>query len=256
MISLGEFLRIQFIVLLKIAVICWLYIYIRRITWFLLPFPSPICYIPIFLTIIFLDLLILWYIRKEGRIREFVVSNINRQTYFFSSLLVISQFMFIIVFFGAPILISKNVMTPKFVLFVFSPIFFAPVVEEIIFRGLIQKHLLKKISPWLAILIASIVFALVHYKSNIAILQAFLSGIFTGFIYYRTDKIIICIIYHFVINLLAHLTRFSINPEHILNQQILFFIIATGLAVFSIRGLLKHTMSNKEDVSNICNKNE
>jgi hypothetical protein len=40
----------------------------------------------------------------------------------------------------------------------------APTVEELFFRGLVQMQLQKLLSPWLALVVAAAVFALVHFQ--------------------------------------------------------------------------------------------
>ena len=66
----------------------------------------------------------------------------------------------------------------------------APLVEELLFRGAIQGHLLRKgMKPVYAILIASAVFGIVH-MNPIQIPFAFAIGMIFGWLYYRTGSVV------------------------------------------------------------------
>jgi len=48
-------------------------------------------------------------------------------------------------------------------LFVLGAVIFAPLVEELLFRGVLLRALLRKVDPAIAVLVSAVVFALVHY---------------------------------------------------------------------------------------------
>lgn len=48
-------------------------------------------------------------------------------------------------------------------LFVVGAVIFAPLVEELLFRGVLLRALLRKVDPAVAVLASAIIFALVHY---------------------------------------------------------------------------------------------
>lgn len=78
----------------------------------------------------------------------------------------------------------------------------APILEEILFRGIILDGYLKRYKPWHGILISAFLFALIH--GNLAQgVGAFMLGILFGWIYWKTNSIIPCIILHFINNLIA-----------------------------------------------------
>jgi len=52
------------------------------------------------------------------------------------------------------------------VLFVIGAVIFAPVVEELLFRGVLLRSLLRKVAPATAVLVSAVVFALVHYVGD------------------------------------------------------------------------------------------
>jgi membrane protease YdiL (CAAX protease family) len=75
----------------------------------------------------------------------------------------------------------------------------APILEEIICRGIILKGLLKNYPPYKAILISAIFFSVIHLNPWQAI-PAFFSGLFLGWIYYKTQSVIPGMIIHATIN--------------------------------------------------------
>lgn len=72
----------------------------------------------------------------------------------------------------------------------------APLLEEGIFRGTIERKLLEKNrNPWCAIVISALAFAIVHGNLTQGII-ALILGLFMGWIYYRTRNIWLCIFVH------------------------------------------------------------
>lgn len=88
----------------------------------------------------------------------------------------------------------------------------APILEEILFRGIVLKGLLKNYQPHKAILISAVFFALVHLNPWQAI-QALIGGIYIGWVYYRTQSVIPGIIIHFTINFTASMMLFLPKSE-------------------------------------------
>ena len=79
----------------------------------------------------------------------------------------------------------------------------APILEELLFRGAIQGHLQGVLKhPWVAILIASFLFGVVHMNPA-QIPFAFLLGAMFGWLYYRTGSLLPGIIGHVLNNSIA-----------------------------------------------------
>ena len=79
----------------------------------------------------------------------------------------------------------------------------APILEELLFRGAIQGHLQGVLKhPWVAILIASLLFGVVHMNPA-QIPFAFLLGAMFGWLYYRTGSLLPGIIGHVLNNSIA-----------------------------------------------------
>lgn len=88
----------------------------------------------------------------------------------------------------------------------------APILEELIFRGIILDGLLKKYSPLKSILVSSFLFGMVHLNPW-QFIAGLLIGIFCGWVYYRTRSLLACIIIHFAANLSGFSVRFFIDIE-------------------------------------------
>ena len=94
---------------------------------------------------------------------------------------------------------------------------FAPIGEEICFRGIILGGLLKtRCRPWIAILVSAIIFASFHgFGANFV--TAMLFGILVGWLYWRTGSIIPGII--------IHITNNSLTAIDLSNQTHTFYLI-------------------------------
>ena len=81
----------------------------------------------------------------------------------------------------------------------------APLSEEIVMRGAILKELLKspKLSPWGAIAISALFFALIHMNPA-QMPHAFLIGLLLGWMYWRTGSILPGVAYHWANNSAAY----------------------------------------------------
>lgn len=93
---------------------------------------------------------------------------------------------------------------------VFSIVIMAPLMEELLVRGGMQGHLMRKWkNPMWAIVVSSLIFGLIH-GNPVQIFFAFLSGLALGWIYYRTGSLLPGILMHFINNgtsvLLFHLS--------------------------------------------------
>lgn len=80
----------------------------------------------------------------------------------------------------------------------------APLVEELVFRGAVLRSLLRwHHNHWVAIAISALLFALTHMNPA-QMPHAFLIGMLLGWMYYRTDSIILGVVYHWVNNSVAY----------------------------------------------------
>lgn len=79
---------------------------------------------------------------------------------------------------------------------------FAPFFEEWLCRGMILRGLLGKMSPFAAITISAVFFAVIHMNPWQAI-PAFILGLLFGFVYYKTGSLKLTMLMHCVNNTAA-----------------------------------------------------
>jgi membrane protease YdiL (CAAX protease family) len=75
----------------------------------------------------------------------------------------------------------------------------APILEELIFRGVILKKFLEKYNPTKAIILSSVIFGIAHLNPW-QFVAAFSNGIAIGWIYWKTKSIWPGIFIHFINN--------------------------------------------------------
>ena len=81
--------------------------------------------------------------------------------------------------------------------------FLAGTGEELFFRGWLQGVLTTKFSVWLGILIASLIFGLLHYLSTTYAIYAFLTGMYLGLIYQASENLYIVMAIHALYDFIA-----------------------------------------------------
>jgi uncharacterized protein len=131
----------------------------------------------------------------------------------------------------------------------------APVLEELIFRGIILDGLLKRHSPLKSIIISSVLFGMVHLNPW-QFIGGFIFGLFSGWIYYRTRKLSLSIFIHFVNNLFAFAGFYFFDAESMIykSQSELYggltnlILITVGAVLVSVVGvfLLKEEFNSSK----------
>ncbi|WP_407463374.1 CPBP family intramembrane glutamic endopeptidase [Methanobrevibacter sp.] len=100
-----------------------------------------------------------------------------------------------------PDFVPEVLDTSSLLLEILSSIIIAPVLEELLFRGVLLNRLKIRIGIIPAILVSSGIFALGHEFGGIT--SAFVFGICMCIIYLKTDNILMSMSIHFLNNLLA-----------------------------------------------------
>ncbi len=101
-----------------------------------------------------------------------------------------------------------------------SVVIAAPILEELIFRGIILNGLLKRYSPVKSIILSSILFGLVHLNPW-QFIGALIIGVFSGWVYYKTKKLSLSILIHFANNLLAFVGMYFTDAEAMMTEPLL-----------------------------------
>jgi membrane protease YdiL (CAAX protease family) len=79
----------------------------------------------------------------------------------------------------------------------------APILEEVLCRGLILESLRKRYSVGVSILISALFFGLIHYPDIATMIVATVSGLILGVLYVRTSSIFASMIVHSINNAMA-----------------------------------------------------
>lgn len=115
-------------------------------------------------------------------------------------------------------------------IFILFGITLAPIIEELVFRGVVMNRLKIKFGIIPAIFVSAIVFGIVHFDLNV--LGRLFFGVLSAILYFETKNIINCIILHilnnasiFVFFILSQYTNFSINTDSEFKTGILVLII-------------------------------
>lgn len=94
---------------------------------------------------------------------------------------------------------AEQNLNSSFIYLILSVCIIAPIIEEVIFRGIILNGMLKRYNPSTAIIISSLLFALIHGNLHQEI-NAFLLALIIGCIYYKTHSLYLTIYCHFFNN--------------------------------------------------------
>lgn len=86
----------------------------------------------------------------------------------------------------------------------------APVIEEILMRGFVLGGLKSSYGVFIALLISSVLFALLHFNM-VQTLSAFICGLILGCLFIKTDSILCCIIAHCGYNLISFIMMFKVH---------------------------------------------
>ena len=132
-----------------------------------------------------------------------------------STLHFIKLFSLFVVFFLAMDVLSIFVKLPSFSNSIFvhefkqnpthffiSVVVIAPILEELIFRGVILDYLLKHKSEKTSILYSGLIFGLMHFSPD-QVFFAFFAGILLGYVYVKSRNIVVPILFHAINNALS-----------------------------------------------------
>ncbi|MBG2803047.1 CPBP family intramembrane metalloprotease [Proteus mirabilis] len=93
--------------------------------------------------------------------------------------------------------------------FILANLFFVSLAEEALFRGVIQQTLSRYLPPYVALLIAAIIFGLAHFAGGVLLVVfASLAGIIYGLAWMWSGRLWVSTLFHFALNL-THLLFFT-----------------------------------------------
>lgn len=129
----------------------------------------------------------------------------------------------------------------------------APLVEEGVFRGTIERKLLEKDwNPWWAIVISALFFSLVHMNLTQGVI-ALILGVFLGWVYYRTRNIWLCIFVHALNNTTSTILSLAAGDSEAMSSYSLpvnLVCLVVGAVLIYLGTSLTHkTMNNDRQLS-------
>ncbi|WP_432714259.1 CPBP family intramembrane glutamic endopeptidase [Pedobacter sp.] len=136
-------------------------------------------------------------------------------------------------------------------------ILLAPLFEELIFRGTILKGFLTKYTPAISIILSGVLFCAIHIQP-VQLFGALFFGILSGWIYYKTESLGLCILLHFLSNFSSQLISYTLFKTNLSGNILLpniygpytFFVIGVSVLVlsyliFKVAKNLTHSKSAK-----------
>ncbi len=111
----------------------------------------------------------------------------------------------------------------------------APILEELIFRGIMLDGLLRNYSPAKSILLSSFLFGVVHLNPW-QFVTGFIIGIFSGWVYYRTKSLSLSVIIHAAANLSGFVVRFFFETESSADEQLVEMYGGLSNLILAIAG--------------------
>jgi len=113
-----------------------------------------------------------------------------------------------------------------------------PVIEEIIFRGIIMGEFLSTMKPDIAVFLAAFVFGTMHMQP-VQIVYAFVCGLILGYVYLYSGSLLMSIGLHILFNLLGGILPviFADNPSlmNAIGFVEIFFILIGALGIRYLR---------------------
>lgn len=130
-----------------------------------------------------------------------------------------------------------------------SVVILAPIVEEILFRGIFFNVLGKKHSTLFAMMMSSIVFGVLHLETMV---PTFIIGLVICFIYQQTGSLLLAILAHFFNNLMAFVMPYVLvgrSPEDplVLVMGSVLVVAFLFFTIYFIRYVLKNRETLKEE---------
>lgn len=133
----------------------------------------------------------------------------------------------------------------------------SPILEELLFRGIILRGFLKNHSKFTSIIVSSLLFAIMHPHISQAF-EAFIVGIFFAWIYIKTKSLLPNIFAHFVANgigctltygLNININGYNLNSNVVEHQPLWFDFLGISLTILGFIILIK--AFNKNDSNEI-----
>lgn len=131
---------------------------------------------------------------------------------------------------------------------IMSVVVCAPLLEEVLFRGLIFESCRERFGGGGAVLISALLFGLIHGVA-VQVINAFIVGIILGYIYLRTRSLANVIILHAINNAIAYLTMGlgADTLRQLIPQQWLYWSIYAVASVIFVLSMVKVVITLRDN---------
>lgn len=119
----------------------------------------------------------------------------------------------------------------------------APVMEEVLFRGILLESVRSKYNSGRAIVVSALMFGVIHFIPQ-QVVNAFVIGLILGFIYVRTDSLWPVIIIHALNNAMAYVVMqwsdgANITVRSLIENDTIYAVVyGVALAAFVASGYM------------------
>lgn len=139
--------------------------------------------------------------------------------------------------------VENDVYGATWILVVIRAVIVTPVVEELVFRGLVFRRMKEYTSFWPAAIVSSLLFGLYH-MNLVQGIYAFLFGIILCLLYERYGHLAAAIVIHFGANLLSVILQYANISYPALWVYIVVMVAAVIVSVAIYRFLIKKPENN------------
>lgn len=137
---------------------------------------------------------------------------------------------------------------------IMSAVVAAPILEEVLFRGLIFESCRERFGRGAAVLISALLFGLIHIVP-VQMVNAFVVGLILGYIYLKTNSLLSVIILHGINNAIAYATMALLGADaeptlrDLIPSPLLYWIVyalSAALFVLAMVSLFRNLRDNAE----------
>lgn len=136
-----------------------------------------------------------------------------------------------------------NVFGGSFYITFLTSAIMAPILEELLFRGLIYKRLRVMCKPVVAAVISSLIFGITH-GNLVQFIYAFMAGLLLAFVYEKYKNLWAPILFHFCANAVSLIGVDIIDGTYIIWIKIIMFILETA-ALLGMYQLINSKVNRK-----------
>ncbi len=124
-------------------------------------------------------------------------------------------------------------------------VFVAPLVEEVVFRGLVFTRFQKGMPTVLAATLSALIFGLAHGQI-IWMTYAFVLGLVLSLIFVKTKSLMGNIFLHFIFNLVSGIMMLMEIEDTSENTNLIFLIVSIGVTILSLVAILYLTKKSNQ----------